>query len=254
MVKTLSAADQEALLDALIRKISLETDPHRLRESSTLTLALLLRRDGDADLRAGLTRRIDDIIAEIQPGQSEERTGNQVRFAARQCVKVLQAAKDRRVPRAAGASGNWARDAAPARSAAGQRFQRNTHYGVAALVALTLLGGGATLLWRPAEQRDEGVDSPLTAEIRVAAEGTGPATHGFGGALTVTTVGGRPMVTAEAVPAKACVTAGWQLVRKGVLSINGVTPLRVSAARLAELCNSAGGLATITWMPKPRSE
>ena len=41
----------------------------------------------------------------------------------------------------------------------------------------------------------------------------------------------------------------WGLVRLGRVAVNGVTPMRVSAAILADLCASAGENATISWIP-----
>lgn len=61
---------------------------------------------------------------------------------------------------------------------------------------------------------------------------------------------GQIVVTAERVPPGPCVSAGWKLVRRGMLSINGITPTRVSAARLADLCNQSDS-ATVVWIPRP---
>ena len=43
--------------------------------------------------------------------------------------------------------------------------------------------------------------------------------------------------------------AAWELYRTGTISVNGVTPQRVSAAVLVDLCNQ-GETATIIWYPK----
>ena len=87
----------------------------------------------------------------------------------------------------------------------------------------------------------------LIDQLRMAATGTIPNPHVFGGALTVTRGGSRAKVTAEAVPAKICVQIGWQLAKEGTVAVNGVTPQRISAARLAELCSMNGETATIVW-------
>jgi hypothetical protein len=47
---------------------------------------------------------------------------------------------------------------------------------------------------------------------------------------------GRVVVTVEGIPANACVSAGIRLAHVGVVSVNGNTPLRVSASRLSALC------------------
>lgn len=58
-----------------------------------------------------------------------------------------------------------------------------------------------------------------------------------------------PMVTMAGIPAKVCVLASWDLYRLGTITVNGVTPQRVSAAKLVDLCNDATP-ATIIWSPK----
>jgi len=57
------------------------------------------------------------------------------------------------------------------------------------------------------------------------------------------------IVHAKGVVPRDCVSAGWQLARKGVLSINGTTPQRVSSAILTELCNQ-DVVAEIRWVPR----
>lgn len=260
MLKSLSSEEQEALFQALVRKIPSVSSPSQLQEGVTLALALMLRRPSDRQMRDELTRQVTTILAQIHPDQSPERTRNEVRYAAHQCIKVLQAAKDRRLPRGATASG-WAQaDSGPAFHAAARRHIRRTNQGVAAVVALAIAAGGGILLWHGADrdldprQGYDATESPLTAQIRMAADGAIPVTHVFGGTITVDTSGGSPVVIAEGIPPKACVTAGWQLVRKGTIAINGVAPLRVSAARITELCNRGDGDATIVWRPKAISE
>jgi hypothetical protein len=61
---------------------------------------------------------------------------------------------------------------------------------------------------------------------------------------------GRLSVMADKVAPKVCVTASWELYRTGTISVNGMTPQRVSAAILVDLCNQAE-TATIIWIPKP---
>ena len=66
----------------------------------------------------------------------------------------------------------------------------------------------------------------------------------------VSGAGRETMVTITGVPAKVCVLASWDLYRLGTITVNGVTPQRVSAAKLVDLCNDATP-ATIIWSPKP---
>ena len=65
----------------------------------------------------------------------------------------------------------------------------------------------------------------------------------------VSGAGRETMVTMAGVPSKVCVLASWDLYRLGTVTVNGVTPQRVSAARLVDLCNAASP-ATIIWSPK----
>ena len=57
------------------------------------------------------------------------------------------------------------------------------------------------------------------------------------------------MVTMSGIPAKVCVLASWDLYRQGTITVNGITPQRVSAAKLVDLCNEKTP-ATIIWSPK----
>lgn len=56
-------------------------------------------------------------------------------------------------------------------------------------------------------------------------------------------------IIATNVPAVACVTAGNRLVKKGIITINDVTPVRVSSAILTELCYT-NEKATLKFTPK----
>lgn len=64
---------------------------------------------------------------------------------------------------------------------------------------------------------------------------------------------GRDMkIVVGKVPPKVCVLASWDLYRQGGITVNGVTPSRVSAAKLVELCN-LDETATIIWFPNSNS-
>lgn len=89
-------------------------------------------------------------------------------------------------------------------------------------------------------------------ELRSAARGMDPGRTSYGGRLDVESRGGKVIVTATAVPQALCVGAGWELVKEGRISVNGVTPQRVSAARLADLCSREPGGATLEWAPKEK--
>lgn len=85
----------------------------------------------------------------------------------------------------------------------------------------------------------------------IAKAGGGTSPHVFGGTIRTERNGSMLALVADHVPPTACVSVGWKLVRKGLLSINGTMPTRVSAAKLADLCNQEDGAAVLTWIPKP---
>jgi len=252
-----SAEEQEALLQAIVRKIPSIEDPDRLREMTGGALALLLRRPGDRDLRDEMIGRIDVICAGLGQAAPEGRALAR-QAAARDCLRVLQTARERRLSRAdqaALAALNAQKSAAAAaRSAAATRSRHRAQAGYAVAIAggVTVMIGA--LLWfmalRPAAPPIKAEPALLVEQIVAAVQGEVPATHVFGGVLRRATRGDLPVVIAEAVPPRACAAAGWALVRKGLLTINGITPSRPSAARITDLCNHGEGDATIQWMPK----
>ena len=91
----------------------------------------------------------------------------------------------------------------------------------------------------------------LVQQMQQAAEGAPITENLYGGALVVERTGQTLVVTVDGIPPSICVSAGWKLVRKGLLSINGTTPNRVSAARLADLCNQGNATAILAWIPRP---
>ena len=92
----------------------------------------------------------------------------------------------------------------------------------------------------------------LVDQMRLAAASR-PIGEPLFGAFPVVAGAGRDMtVTMDKVPPKVCVLASWDLYRLGGIAVNNVTPQRVSAAKLVELCNMEE-TATITWFPKAGS-
>jgi len=244
-----SAEEQEALLQAIVRKIPSIEDPDRLREATVAALSLLLRRPTDRGLRADLTLRVESIVADLG-GATPER----MQAAANECLQVLQAARDRRLSRAAEAAQAAALGLKPPRTAAARRARHRAQAGYAVAIAggVTVMVGG--LLWvmalRPAPPPVMAEPARLVEQMIAVSQGEVLPIHVFGGPLRLTMRGSLPVVVAEAVPPRACAAAGWALVRKGLLTINGITPSRASAARITDLCNHAEGDATIQWMPK----
>lgn len=117
-------------------------------------------------------------------------------------------------------------------------------------VVLVLLSGlGITLLamsHAPDPRRDA---DALVDQMKTALAGKKPVDPLFGAYPVVSGSGREVMVTMTRIPPKVCVLAAWDLYRLGTISINGVTPQRVSAAKLVDLCND-GDSATMIWSPK----
>lgn len=98
-------------------------------------------------------------------------------------------------------------------------------------IVLALLSGLAITVLAISHGPDpKGVAEALVAQMKAAAVG-------------------RPYGVIDRISPKVCVLASWELSRTGVISVNGVTPPRVSAAVLVDLCNQ-GETATIAWYPK----
>ena len=54
----------------------------------------------------------------------------------------------------------------------------------------------------------------------------------------------------EGLPVNSCVNAGWVLVNKGTIMINGVIPVTTSLNWLSALCANNPEGATLTWIPR----
>jgi len=118
------------------------------------------------------------------------------------------------------------------------------------LVATIVAGGVLLAVELPTRGLPHLTGAELSHQIELAAKGTPLPPRKDGITIHILTGSGVNIVTAEAVPAKLCVSAGWDLAKDGTLSVNGITPMRISAARLAELCN-ANPPATLVWTPEP---
>jgi len=117
-------------------------------------------------------------------------------------------------------------------------------------ILLVILAAGLTISLHG--HSDQAV-RPLVAQMEAATRGNVPATNIFGGSLRASAQGGRTVVTVDGIPPGECMSAGWDLVRKGLLTVNGVTPKSVSAAKLNDLCHEED-LATLIWAPKATAQ
>lgn len=120
-----------------------------------------------------------------------------------------------------------------------------------AILVLALLGAGAVAMSSASKSKAALSPEAFAAQMEAAAlAGGGPVHHVYGGTIRIERNGATLALVADRVPPSACVSAGWKLVRKGLLSINGTMPLRVSAGKLSELCNQGDGDAVLTWIPR----
>ncbi|ARJ65680.1 hypothetical protein WV31_08435 [Magnetospirillum sp. ME-1] len=124
---------------------------------------------------------------------------------------------------------------------------------LAAIVAVVAALGAGVLWFQPKFKNGGAAATPeaFAEQMEAAARaGGGTIPHVFGGTIRTERNGSMLALVADNVPPSACVSVGWKLVRKGLLSINGTMPLRVSAAKLSDLCNQEEGGAVLTWIPK----
>jgi len=119
------------------------------------------------------------------------------------------------------------------------------------LLVAGLVGVVAGLVALSGQSSSELNATDLVKQIEHSSEGVAPSRHVFGGLLTVERSNNQVAVTAQDIPPKVCVLAAWELARKGLVVINGVTPNRISAAKLSELCNDQD-TAKLTWVVKPQ--
>jgi len=243
--KHLSPEEADAFFQEIIRKLPSVADPAKLEELSLLALAMMLRRAASRALRDELSQQIRAIVSSVTPGHSPEATRDAMRIAVRGCVRVLQVAKERRQPRTPQPG---AADSSGHHSLEGKRRGNQVIWGAVATAVLMVLIG-AFFGWNRKEESgyDPNETVKFVDQIVRAAQGEAPATHMFGGSLEVSSMNGVPVVTAKGVPRRICAASGMMLVKKGLLSVNGDTPSRISSAIITELCNKADGDATMMW-------
>ena len=127
-----------------------------------------------------------------------------------------------------------------------------SHKALAVIALLVVIGVFATaaFLMRPKDQSDAVTPEAFVEQMQHAAEGAVYDRNVFGGALVVERKGNQTTITATNIPPNICVSVGLKLVRKGILTVNGSTPQRVSAAKLSELCNQEDANPVLIWSPR----
>ncbi|MBI3446328.1 MAG: hypothetical protein HY055_13475, partial [Magnetospirillum sp.] len=212
MGKPATAEEQEVLFQAIIRKIPSVGNPAKLQEISVLALALMLRRPTDHDLRGELTHQVQAIIAAIKPCHSPEGQRNEMRLAARNCIKVLQTAKEKRLPRPAGDDWAQAKEGTaqhgsaqygsgkpvrgkpghPAHEKTEEEEERGPLLAIGALALVIVAIGGWVLFGRSSDEpSSDGTETErFVAQMVASAEGNPPPSHLFGGIIRVTSMNG----------------------------------------------------------------
>ncbi|MEW5729863.1 MAG: hypothetical protein AB1918_18685 [Pseudomonadota bacterium] len=139
----------------------------------------------------------------------------------------------------------------PARPAHPGPRARKGHGGLIAGLAALALAAAGVAWWLAGDPSDGLTDEErLVKQIHSAAQGSAPPVHAFGGELKAVHGDRGLSVEAKGVPSKACVSAAWRLAREGIVTVNGTTPMRISAGILSELCAEVPEGATIRWQPR----
>lgn len=246
----LSEKEQEALFQVIIRRIPSIKEPGQLQELATQALELMLRRPEDHELKLKLRQNVLDIFIGIEVLPDSPVLQERMRRAARSCIDVLQAAKEHRLPRdtifPSGVRHSPSHKSPPKRPA--NRVLR----GVIGIVVLISAIGGGAIAWRLWTDNHATTfeASQFTRQIVAIANGAPNAQTVFGGTIERQKNEKNTVVIATHVPPKLCASSSWDLVHQGILTINGITPNRVSWTVITELCDSDAGSATLIWKPK----
>lgn len=263
-------AEEEALFQSLLKRLPSISDKKQLLEVGLLALQLMLRRPNDKPLLSELMGEVRQAIGAIPDNSGEDTQKRAIRQAATKTIEILKAAKQRRKSRA-----SEQKDAKPhathhdhhdhhaAHHHHGHAKHSDHHHNaklewweqgwtwatVAASVVAIAGIGYAVIAYR----EDSGPPgSDLAQQMFVAADGRIPANHIFGGRLTAESRDGDVMIVAERVPPTKCVSAAWELSKKGLISINGFGLQRVTASRISELCHADAAGSTIAWTRSTR--
>ena len=251
---TLNPQELDALYQLIVKKIPSIKEPSRLKELVKQTVGLILRQPGDESLRGKLIQCVNDMFVGrvLEPPSTVQKA--RAARTARDCVEVLQAAKERRLPRDIDYPQGAKEDNVAAKAPRAVPTEKNFALKllVAASVFAAILVG--SIVWQSSRSDRNSIfldAKTLTDQMIAAAKpGSDDAASTFGGQIKRKTVEGRITVVADKVPNRICAASGWQLVHKGVLTVNGVTPKRVSSAIITDLCYSAKDEATMVWEPK----
>lgn len=273
-----TAQQEAALVRALLHRVQSSGDKAHLQERCEVALQLILNREEDRSLRDELTADISLMLTALPEDVTDGPGREALAKVIDASLGVLKVAEQHRLaslpaspppvsevkaPSVADSAAGYERKATAqehhaASSAHVHLHATHAHFHPPAKqsagsllgmlgMLLVIVAIGVAIALRDREQSVR----PLVAQMEGATHGSIPATNIFGGSLRVAVQGGRTVVTVEGIPPGECVSSGWDLVRKGLLTVNGVTPPRVSAARLNDLCHEEDA-ATMVWSPKEK--
>jgi hypothetical protein len=255
-----SAHQEEALFRALLFRVQTSSDKAHLLDRSDAALRLILNRDDDHLLRENLMLQITRLVGALPDNVSSGPGRVALVKAVQASLEILRTAEQKRVKLSGRKAVTAGMSAASYERLAteGPHHPRHPkekaspwHVTGMVIALLVILAAGLAIGFR--DRSGDQQTRPLVAQMEAAVHGNIPATNIFGGALRVAVQNGRTVVTVEGIPAGECVSSGWDLVRKGLLTVNNVTPTRVSAAKLNDICHD-DDTATLVWTPKPASE
>lgn len=249
-LSNLTPQQEEALFQALLRQLPTVADKAHLIDGATMALRLVLRHSAERALLEQALAMIAAIAADIRVGTNPSVERAEIRRAAQRCVQVLQAARAGRLPRP---QQQWATAEPTAAAPAPVRKKSRRCLWCWGLGALAVVGGILAVLTHDRAPPPASQSLELARQMEDAAQAGSGLPNPFGGTLVVDRVQGKLRVIAEGVPADACVTASWELARKGLVTINGKTPTRPSAVRLSAICRDTEAEtegATLEWLPK----
>ena len=124
---------------------------------------------------------------------------------------------------------------------------------VGMIVSLVVAGVIGSVIWKNLHSDHSSAfeeAKALTEQIFAVAAGQDDMANHFGGHVKRRVVEGRVSVVVDQVPSRICAASGWELVHKGTLTIDGVTPRRVSSAIITDLCYGEGEAVTMGWESK----
>lgn len=112
-----------------------------------------------------------------------------------------------------------------------KKHSNHKHSNILLIVMTVVIMCGVGFLFLNDFKKEE-TKVPPTALVKQMLKPDGKSSHVYGGIITTN----GNFVIAYNVPPDACVAVSWELLKKGIITINNVTPTRVSAGKLTSLC------------------